>query len=384
MDVVTPGASAPEPAQSTSRLPRAVLLLLGAAGAVVAGAGIRAASGVVGPILVAVVLTVALAPVGYWARRKGWPGWAATLLAMVAAYAVVLFLVVTVAFSLVRLAELLPSYLPRSEELSKELTDKLGSLGLAKGPTSTSVDQLDLSKVTNLVTELLSSLLGILGNLFFLVTLLFFMTADAVLVAAGISGLKGSKPEMAASLERFAFATRRYLVMASIFGGIVAVLDTGALWLMGIPLPLLWGLLAFVTNFIPNIGFVIGVIPPALIALLDQGWTAMLAVIVVYSVLNVVIQSFIQPRFVGDAVGLSPTVTFMSLAVWAFLLGPIGALLAVPMTLLVRALLIDPDPAAGWASMLIGSTQVVDDPEPEPPPSNQAEDSPAPMAGEPV
>ena len=117
------------------------------------------------------------------------------------------------------------------------------------------------------------------------------------------------------------------------------MLDSAALWLIGVPLPLVWGFFSFLTNFIPNIGFVIGIIPPALLALLDSGWEEMVLVIVVYSVLNVTIQTFIQPRFVGNSVGLSAEMTYMSLVVWAFLLGALGALLAVPMTLLLRAIL---------------------------------------------
>jgi hypothetical protein len=81
----------------------------------------------------------------------------------------------------------------------------------------------------------------------------------------------------------------------------------------------------------------------------------MLAAVAVYSVLNLVIHTFVQPRFVGNSVALSTTVAFLSLAVWAFVLGPLGALLAVPMTLLVRALFIDPDPRARWTSALISS-----------------------------
>ena len=147
--------------------------------------------------------------------------------------------------------------------------------------------------------------------------------------------------------------TQRYLVMTAVFGAIVAVLDTGALYLLGVPLALAWGFFSFITNFIPNIGFVIGVIPPALIALLDSGWELMLVVILVYSVLNVTIQTFIQPRFVGATVGLSAEMTFLSLIVWTFLLGALGALLAVPMTLLLRAFFIDADARAAWVAPLI-------------------------------
>jgi predicted PurR-regulated permease PerM len=133
------------------------------------------------------------------------------------------------------------------------------------------------------------------------------------------------------------------------FGFIVAVLDGVALAIMGVPGAFVWAVLAFVTNFIPNIGFIIGVIPPAIIALLDGGPGLMIAVIVTYSVINFLIQSVIQPRIVGDAVGLTPTFTFMSLVFWTWLIGPLGALLAVPLTLLARALLIEANPRLRWA-----------------------------------
>ena len=100
--------------------------------------------------------------------------------------------------------------------------------------------------------------------------------------------------------------------MATIFGGIVAILDGAALLILGIPAAGLWALLAFVTNYIPNIGFIIGLIPPALLALLVGGPSLAITVIVVYCVLNFVIQSVLQPKFVGDAVGLTTTMSFLS------------------------------------------------------------------------
>ncbi len=149
------------------------------------------------------------------------------------------------------------------------------------------------------------------------------------------------------------------------FGFIVAVIDGVALWIMDVPGAFVWAVLAFVTNFIPNIGFVIGVIPPAFIALLDSGPGLMVAVIVVYSVVNFLIQSVIQPRVVGDAVGLSPTLTFLSLVFWTWVVGPLGALLAVPLSLLTKALLVEADPRARWALPLIsGKPAPTEQPEP--------------------
>ena len=114
----------------------------------------------------------------------------------------------------------------------------------------------------------------------------------------------GREPVLTA-LGTFAAGTRNYFGVATIFGAIVAVLDGAALLILGIPGAGLWALLAFVTNYVPNIGFLIGLVPPALIALLDGGVSEMIIVIAVYCVLNFIIQSVLQPKFVGDAVGLT-------------------------------------------------------------------------------
>ena len=122
---------------------------------------------------------------------------------------------------------------------------------------------------------------------------------------------------------------RRYWIVTTVFGLIVALMDLGYLWALGIPLAGVWAVLAFVTNYIPNIGFVIGMIPPTMMGLLEGGWLDALAVILGFSVINLVMQSFIQPKFTGDAVGVTPMVSFVSVLLWSLVLGPLGALLAL-------------------------------------------------------
>lgn len=112
-------------------------------------------------------------------------------------------------------------------------------------------------------------------------------------------------------------------------------------------------MLAFITNHIPNVGFLLGLVPPALIAVLEGGVADGILVVVVYTVLNVVIQTIIQPRFTGDAVGLTATVAFLSLLFWSVILGPLGALLAIPATSFVKAALVDADPSARWINAFI-------------------------------
>ena len=230
----------------------------------------------------------------------------------------------------------------------------LRGLGVQQDQINAVVDAIDPGQLVDLAMSVLSSTLGVLSNLFFLLTVLLFMAFDTDSTRRGLAMLRDRFPNPVGALDNFALGTRNYMGVSASFGLIVAVLDGLALWIMGVPGAFVWAVLAFVTNFIPNIGFIIGVIPPALIALLDGGPGLMIAVIVVYSVINFLIQSVIQPRVVGDAVGLTPTLTFMSLVFWTWVIGPLGALLAVPLSLLTKALLVEADPrtAVGAATDL--------------------------------
>ena len=348
---------------AVTTMPRSIMLLVGVLGVVALGAGIKAAAGIVAPAMLALVLTIAVVPISRWARTRGWPGWLATLAALAAAYFILLVMVVGVVVCLVKFADLLPTYATEANNLVKQLQDGLSRLGLSTGATSDALSKLDPAKLAGVLTDLVSGILGILGFLFFLVTLMFFFVVAVPGFAPRVTALQRTKPELTAALRKFLGGSQTYLLMTALFGAIVGVLDMGALWLLGVPLPLVWGFFSFLTNFIPNIGFIIGVIPPAFLALLDDGWDGLLWVVLVYSVLNVTIQTFIQPRIVGNSVGLSAEVTFMSLVVWAFLLGALGALLAVPMTLLLRAIFIDADSRASWVAPLIDAT-VQDEPPP--------------------
>ena len=189
----------------------------------------------------------------------------------------------------------------------------------------------------------------------FLLSVMLFLTIESGGFRAKLTVLAVARPDTAVALRRFATGTRRFLVVTTVFGLLTAVVDTVALVALGVPLAVLWGLLAFITNYIPYVGFVIGIVPPAVLALLEGGWPRFLLVVVVYVVVNFVLCSLVQPRYIGDAVGLSLTVVFLSLGFWAWMLGPLGAVLAVPLTLLVKAVLVDAHPSASWMSTLLGA-----------------------------
>jgi len=331
---------------------RTITLLVGAAAIVIVVAGLRSASHIVGPLMLALALTIVFHPLRLRLEQR-LPVWAASIVVLIAAYLLILGLTLALVVAVGRLAVLIPSYASESNDLAAGFGDWLSGLGVGAAQAEAMVDGFDVGKIVDLATSVLSSSLSVLSNLFFLVTLLLFLAFDAAHVTRLAEGAREHHRNLVDALGSFAGGTRTYLGVSAVFGLIVAVIDTALLAALGVPGAFVWGVLAFVTNFIPNIGFVIGIVPPALIGLLEGGPGLMLAVIVLYSLVNVVIQSVIQPRYVGSAVGLSTTLTFMSLVFWTWVLGPLGALLAVPMSLFFKAILVQADPDARWLDPLI-------------------------------
>jgi AI-2 transport protein TqsA len=337
----------------SSRPPRGLILVLAVAGMLVAVLAIRQFAAIFAPVLLALVLVIAVHPLTGILRRRGLPMWLATTITVIAVLGLIVGLAAAFALSIARLATILPTYEDRFAELVANVQTWLASLGVGREEVQAVLDQISLSKIAELAADILAGVATTFSNLLFLLFVIAFMALDAVGFASRLSRIRRQRPDVVGALDTFVTGSRRYLAVATVFGFIVAVVDVGFLWLVGVPLAVLWGLLAFITNYIPNVGFIIGLIPPALLALLEGGPQLMIAVIVVYSVVNFVIQSIIQPKFVSDAVNISLTVTFLSLVFWTFVIGPIGAILAVPLTLLVKSLLLDVDPDTRWMSSLL-------------------------------
>ena len=338
-------------------LPGVVVLLVGFACGFLILAGFYFTAWLVGPVFLALMIVIAIAPVQSYLLRHGWPAWLSTLVLVVLVVALLLLFALVIVVSIARLAELLPQYSDRADDLLQSLAGSLQQFGVDPKTLQDAVSSIDPTKLVALIGAFLAGISGVVSSLVFLLCLLLFLSVEAGGMEQRLAAISGDRPNLERALRSFASGTRSYLVVTTVFGLIVAVLDAGALALIGVPLPVLWGALSFLTNFIPNIGFIIGLVPPALLALLEGGVPMMLTVIAVYCVLNLIIQSLIQPRFVGDSVGLSMTMTFLALIFWAWLLGPLGALLAIPMTLLFKALLVDVDPAGRWAVALAGSLE---------------------------
>ncbi len=267
-------------------------------------------------------------------------------------------------WSIARLVEKLPEYAAAFNRIFDSLIKVADGLGYGQEQIQKLASSFQLSSLAAPAQSLLSAITGGASLLALIIAMVLFLTFDAAGMSERIAVIRETRPHIATGLTHFAERVRKYWIVTTIFGAAVAVLDVISLLIIGVPLALTWGVLAFVTNYIPNIGFIIGVIPPALIALLDGGVGSMLAVIIVYTVINIVVQTIIQPRFTGDAVGISGTVAFISLIFWAFLLGGLGALLAIPATLFLKSVLVDNSVPASWVNALISSDPKKDRPAP--------------------
>jgi AI-2 transport protein TqsA len=294
-------------------------------------------------------------PLRVWLLRRRVPSVVATIVALISVYALLAVVLGSVVWSLTRLVTELTSYTAQFNALYQQALGQLSKLGISEGAITKAASSVNLSSFTGIAQSALNGLTSGLSLLALMLALIFFLVADAGGIEDRIALIRNERPHVADALVEFAHSVRLYWVVTTVFGLLVAILDVAALAIIGVPLALTWGVLAFVTNYIPNIGFIIGLLPPTIIALLDGGAGPAIAVLIVYTVINVVVQTLIQPRFTGDAVGITGTVAFLSLIFWAYLLGALGALLAVPATLFVKSLLIDNSMTSRWFGALLNS-----------------------------
>ena len=160
-------------------------------------------------------------------------------------------------------------------------------------------------------------------------------------------------------LARFAEISdniKKYLMLKTLISLATGVLVTVWLIILQVDFPLLWGTLAFVLNFIPNIGSLIAAVPPVLLAFLQMGFSGAVFTALGYLVVNFILANLIEPRVMGEGVGLSTLVVFLSLVFWGWVLGPIGMLLSVPLTMISRILL-DAVDETRWIAVLMGPRQ---------------------------
>lgn len=337
-------------------LPRATTILVALAAATVTAIGLSGIRGILAPTLLTLVLVICANPVRTGLLKRGVPGGLATGSVILVVFGLLAAFTYTILIAFGQFVTMLPSYSAQFAEIGANIGAWLESIGIGQAQVQEIVKGIDPSNIAALVTGTLGNIAGITGALVIVLTMMILMAADAVYSRTVLGQLREHKPDLVVALGGYASDVRRYMVVTTVLGVVQGALNAIALYILQVPAALLWGLLAFLCSFIPNIGYFFALIPPLFFGFLVGGWPTAIAVVVVYGIINAVVQSIIQPRVVGHAVSLSQTVTFFSVLFWAVIIGPIGAILAIPLTLLVKAVLVDANPDAHWWRPALGPT----------------------------
>ncbi len=308
---------------------------------------VHGASELISQFLMAFVITVAVAPVQAWLIRRGLrPTWA-FLITVVSTVLVIGAVMIVLTSSLNQFIQSLPQYKDQFAEMQDQVTQALRSMGVSRSSINASPAGSDVAQA---VANVAAWLLGAFASFGFMIALAAFMLFEATGMPAKVRAI--ALPARRAPLDRFVGNVRTYVVVTAWVNLLVAIVDTVLLLAMGIPYAVLWGALAFLLGFIPSIGFLLSLVGPALMALLVSGPQAAAIVIVAFIVINGGIQNIVLPRQMGEGTDLSPAVVFGSLLFWGFVLGPVGAILSVPMTMIVRLALESSDSTRGLSYLM--------------------------------
>jgi AI-2 transport protein TqsA len=333
---------------------RNAFIMLGLGGAVVAAFGISAAASIIAPVFLALILTICVHPLRVTLERRGVPRGIATGSVITAVTLLLLAFGYAVLVAFGQFAGLLPEFADEITAWGADVAAWLSSIGIGSDGITALFANFDPAALIDFIAGLVGGLTGLTAALVIIFTMLLLMAMDAGYLPTLLRQTRPHRPLLVSALTNYGRNVRRYMVVTTVLGLVQGVINWVALLLLGVPGAFIWGLLAFLCSFIPNVGYFIAIIPPIIFGGLVGGWPTVIAVIVVYGIVNAIVQSIVQPRVVGNAVSLSQTITFFSVLLWAVVLGPIGAILAIPLTLLLRLVLVDANPAMAWIRPLLG------------------------------
>ncbi|NQU09706.1 AI-2E family transporter [bacterium] len=329
--------------------------LLSVACFVVIIAGLRAASDIVVPFLLAVFIAIICAPPLFWLQRQGLPRWVCLLLVLLVVVVVLVLLGVLLANSAASFSQSLPEYQARLTEQTGRVIQWLRDRG-APVPDNVTGQYLNPGVAMRLAGSLLSGLSGLLANTFLILLAVVFILLEAANLPDKLRAALPRADNSLAGFREFVAGVNRYLAIktwvSAATGGCALVLCV----VMRVDYPLLWGVLAFLFNYVPSIGSVIAAVPPVLLALIQYGPWPAVVVAGGYLAINVLFGSILEPRLLGGGLGLSTMVVFFSLIFWGWVLGPVGMVLSVPLTMVVKIAMETGDETR-WLAVLLGSGQ---------------------------
>jgi len=337
----------------TAKVPALLIL----ASFIIVVAGMKAASSILVPFFLAVFIAVICAPPLFWLQRKGVPKVLALALILVTILIVGLLFGALIGPSLNDFLSSLPDY---QERLSTHITALIGWLR-EKGiniPAKEVPRTLHPGWVMNLAGGIFSALSSVLTNGFLILLTVVFILLEVADFPKKLRAVLKNPERSLSTIEKFSQDAKRYLVIKTLISAAEALVIWLWLLILGVDYPVLWGTLVFLLNYVPNIGSIIAALPAVLLALVQLGVGSALLTALGFVVANIVLGNLVEPKLMGKGLSLSTLVVFLSLVFWGWVLGPIGMILSVPMTSLVKIALESYEETRGLAIMLGSGTEI--------------------------
>lgn len=337
-------------------------ILIGLAAFVIIIAGMKAAAEILVPFLLAAFIAIIAAPAIFWLERRKLPAWLAITVVILGVVLVIGLIGTLIGTSVNDFTQQLPDYQLRLGDEINAVTAWLNARGFRvslEGITQ----YVDPGRAMQLVSNFLKGLGGVLSNTALIFLTVIFMLAEASSFPRKLRLMLGPSGSIG-GFQQFLDRMSAYIKIKTLTSVGNGVLVTIWLLILGVDYALLWGVLAFLLNYVPNIGSIIAAVPAVLLAFIQHGMLSAILTAVGYIVLNIVIDSIIAPRFTGRGVGLSTLVVFLSLIFWGWVLGPVGMLLSVPLTMTVKIAL-DSRQDTQWLGIMLGP-EFGDEPEEKP------------------
>jgi predicted PurR-regulated permease PerM len=332
-------------------------LLLSAAFIIVI-AGMKAAAPILIPFLLSVFIAIISAPSLFFLQRKGLPTTIALLLVISLVIILLTLVAILIGNSVEDFRQSLPIYQDRLQDQLQAVVTFMARLDI-----SISLEKIqtyfDPSVVMSLAANTLSGLGSVLTNGFLILLTVVFMLTEASSFPAKLHQVLDKPDRSLQGFDHFLETVKRYMAIKTAISLATGFIVWLALWLIGVDYPLLWGVTAFFLNYVPNIGSIIAAIPAVLLAFIQLGWGGAIGVIALYTTINVVIGNIIEPRFMGKGLGLSTLVVFLSLIFWGWVLGPVGMLLSVPLTMTVKIAMANHEETR-WIAVLLDSASAAE------------------------
>lgn len=333
-------------------------IIVSAAAIVIIIAGINLAQSVVVLFLVSVFLALIGTPLVLWLERKRIPSFVSVAIVVSVMVIILLMIGVVVGTSLKSFSDALPFYRVRIQEQITAFEALLTSKGIT-GTDKVLLNHANPEAIMNLTAGLLYGLSSALSNIVLILLTVIFILLEISSFPVKLRAVLGNPVAVFPRFAKFVIDIRRYVVITTLINLTAGILIWIWLSILGVKFPVLWGFLVFLLHYIPNIGIIIAAIPAVLLALIQLGIGGAIFVAAGYLLVGTILGNIVQPRLMGRRLGLSTLVVFISLIFWGSLLGLVGAVLCIPLTMTLK-FAVDSNEETKWIGVLLGPEKPVE------------------------